>query len=87
MEFSQLQNVEKNINNVDSSCAPITSTPNVLVCSPIVCKEDVVNAYTPSHVLSATNDVISPRFEKHTIGIGPRLLSMMGYTRGVLCKN
>jgi len=65
----------------------ITSTPNVLVCSPIVCKEDVVNAYTPSHVLSATNDVISPRFEKHTIDIGPQLLSMMGYTGGGLWKN
>lgn len=29
----------------------------------------------------ATNDVIYPIFEKHTIGIGTRLLGKMGYTR------
>lgn len=42
--------------------------------------------YVSSHVLFAT-DVVSPSFEKHTIGIMSQLLRKIGYTIGGLGNN
>lgn len=88
LEVSRLQRAGKKTDVVKFSGSHITySTFDDLSCSPVVCKQDVVDAATPSHVLVATNDVTSLSFEKHIIGIGSRPLRKMEYTRGGFGKN
>ena len=72
----------KKTNVIELICSPLTSsTFDGISCIPIVGKKYVVDACTHSRTLLATNDVISPSFEKHTIGIGSQLLSKMAYNR------
>ena len=66
----------KKTNDVELLDSPITSsTFENLVCIPYICKLVdykiyVDNVFVSSHVLLATNDVISPNFEKYTTCIG-----------------
>ncbi len=51
------------------------------------CEKDSIDDVPSSHAFLATNELVSPEFDKNTRGIGSQLLFQMGYLGGGLGKS